>query len=163
MQCPTTELVFPPFPTLLWLKKKRAAPDPHEIAISYIYTSCSLFTVFPPWFKLDKWPCQSILTKEDIYIWSGPSPPSTSRSRWGGRQYFQRGLPQQSGWDKVASDPESLYTAPSQMLPKISDRSPPDSKVTSLYTFVRYSYKSVPICLASWGPLPNFDCWPNLA
>jgi hypothetical protein len=41
MQWPTTVLVFPLFPTLLWLIKKRAAPDPHAIATSYIYYSSS--------------------------------------------------------------------------------------------------------------------------
>jgi hypothetical protein len=36
MQWPTTVLVFPPFPTLLWLIKKRAAPYPYALATSDI-------------------------------------------------------------------------------------------------------------------------------
>jgi hypothetical protein len=37
MQWPTTKLVFPLFPTLLLLIKKRAAPDTHGLAICVIY------------------------------------------------------------------------------------------------------------------------------
>jgi hypothetical protein len=36
-------IVFPLFPTLLELIKKRAAPYPHAITISEIYYSCSPF------------------------------------------------------------------------------------------------------------------------
>jgi hypothetical protein len=42
MQWPTTELVFPLFPTLLLLLKKRAAPDTHGLAISVIYGTDSI-------------------------------------------------------------------------------------------------------------------------
>jgi hypothetical protein len=41
MQWPTTVLVFPPFPTILGLIKKRAAPYPHVIVISDVYSSYS--------------------------------------------------------------------------------------------------------------------------
>jgi hypothetical protein len=41
MQRPTTALVFPLFPTLLGLIEKRAAPYPHVIATSDIYSSYS--------------------------------------------------------------------------------------------------------------------------
>jgi hypothetical protein len=42
MQWPITELVFPLFPTLLLLIKKRAAPDTHGLAISLIYDTDSI-------------------------------------------------------------------------------------------------------------------------
>jgi hypothetical protein len=42
MQWPTSELVFPLFPTLLLLIKKRAAPDTHWLAISVIYGTDSI-------------------------------------------------------------------------------------------------------------------------
>jgi hypothetical protein len=41
MQWPTTVLVFPPFPTILGLIKKRAAPYPNVIVISDVYSSYS--------------------------------------------------------------------------------------------------------------------------
>jgi hypothetical protein len=42
MQRPTTELVFPLFPSLLLLIKKRAAPDTHWLAISIVYFTDSI-------------------------------------------------------------------------------------------------------------------------
>jgi hypothetical protein len=46
MQWPTTELVFTLFPTLLLLMKKRAAPDTHGLAISVIYCTDSISSMF---------------------------------------------------------------------------------------------------------------------
>jgi hypothetical protein len=46
MQWPTTELVFPRFSTLLLLIKKRAAPDTHGLALSVIYYTDSISSMY---------------------------------------------------------------------------------------------------------------------
>jgi hypothetical protein len=48
MQWPTPELVFPRFPTLLLLIKKRTAPDTHGLAISVIYGTDSISSMAYP-------------------------------------------------------------------------------------------------------------------
>jgi hypothetical protein len=45
-------IVFPLFPTLLELIKKRAAPYPHAITTSEIYYTVVAPCLFPPWFNL---------------------------------------------------------------------------------------------------------------